>query len=387
MHFIKVHNFFGKIIFLLQYIGVWYRGDEATTVRELITKWFYCVYYSLLVVSLAMGAVKSENGDEAIFLIQIAVTISVLAFKLCVLIWKQKQILALFNQISIFSIKYDEDLTMFNDKIESFLKFVKVCLISFAVAVFFEIAVAPFLNSENTLFFAIAFPLDWKQNIITFWIANIFLFTEIGLGVAPLLFAITSWYLMLICSLRYKILQGELRNLGRTSDGGRVDASDEASHKAFSQDLKSAIDRHLLLRGLIDELDDFCSSLFFIQFGTGSLFICGSIYCLAFNVSNNLVESLIHAYILVYNISEIFMITYFGNEIMLSSDSLTYSLFESDWVDQPQSTKRSVMVFAEYLKQSHQLMVAKLYPLNLATFTEIIRSAYSMFNILKNLKN
>lgn len=250
MYFIEVHNFFGQIIFLLQYIGFWHRGDEAT-VRELVIKWSYCVYYSLFVVSLAIGGIRSENGDEAIFLIEIAVIVSVLAYKLCVLTWKQNQIVVLLNRISIFSIKYDEDLTIFNGKIESFMKFVKVFLISFFVALFFEVAVAPFLNIENTLFFAIAFPLDWKQNIIAFWIANIFLFTEIGLCVAPLLFAITIWYLMLNCSLRYKIMQGELRNLGRTSDGGRADASDKAWHKAFSQDLKSSIDRHILLRGYV----------------------------------------------------------------------------------------------------------------------------------------
>lgn len=82
-------------------------------------------------------------------------------------------------------------------------------------------------------------------------------------------------------------------------------------------------------------------------------------------------EQLIQAYILIYNISEIFMITYFGNEILLASDRLTYSLFESDWTDQPHSTKKCVTIFGEYLKQSHQLLVAKLYPLTLVTFTEV----------------
>lgn len=78
-----------------------------------------------------------------------------------------------------------------------------------------------------------------------------------------------------------------------------------------------------------------------------------------------------HAYILLYNISDIFMITYFGNEIMLSSDRLAYSLFESDWIDQPLSIKRSVLIFGETLKRSHRLLVGRVYPLTLGTFTGV----------------
>lgn len=247
MYSIQVHKFFSQIISLFHGIGFWHRGNEAT-VRELIIKWFHCVYYSLFVVSLAIGAIRRENGDEGIFLMEIAVIVTVLAFKLCTLIWKQKQMLILLNRIGIFFIKCDEDLTFSNDKIESFMKFVRVFLVAFVVALFFEVGVAPFLNSENTLFFEISFPLDWKHNEIAFWIANVFLFTEIGLCLAPLLFAITVWYLMLICSLRYEVLGRELRNMGRMNEEGRVDASNEAWHKVFSQDLKSSIDSHFRLR-------------------------------------------------------------------------------------------------------------------------------------------
>ncbi|XP_037028149.1 odorant receptor 94a-like [Bradysia coprophila] len=386
MYSIQIHKFFSKIVSLLYCIGIWHRGNEAS-VRELMIKWFYCTYFSLFVVSLAIGAIRRENGDEGIFLMEIALVVAVLTLKLCILIWKQRQILVLLDRIGIFFIKYDEDSTIFSDKVENFMKFVKIFLVAFGVALFFEVAVAPFLNSENTLFFEIAFPLDWKHNGLAFWMANIFLFTEIGLCLAPLLFAITVWYLMLICSLRYKILGSELKKTGRMNEENVVDASKGARQKVFCQDLKSSIDRYVGLRGLINEVGAFCSSLFFIQFGTSGLCICGSVYSLAFNISDNLVERIVHAYILLYNISEIFMITHFGNEIMLSSDRLAYSLFESDWINQPQSTQKIMVIFSEHLKRSHQLLVAKLYPLTLATFTGIVRSAYSMFNILKKLKH
>lgn len=116
---------------------------------------------------------------------------------------------------------------------------------------------------------------------------------------------------------------------------------------------------------------------------------------------------MIYIYSTFYHISELFMITYLGNEILLSSDNINYNFFQSDWIEQPQSTKKSMIVFVEYLKNPHKLVIGKMYPLTLETFTrvgrdiygtlyissfnikfplQILKSAYSLFNILKTTK-
>ncbi|XP_037039775.1 odorant receptor Or2-like [Bradysia coprophila] len=154
----------------------------------------------------------------------------------------------------------------------------------------------------------------------------------------------------------------------------------------FYQDLVASIEAHLHLRRLIDELESFLSNLFLLQFATSGLCICGSIYCLAFDISDNFVERIVHVYTLFYNIAELFMITYFGNEILISSRRLSYSLFESEWIGQAHSTKKCIIIFGEYLKQSHKLLIGKLYPLTLETFTRILKSSYSLLNILTNFK-
>ncbi len=79
----------------------------------------------------------------------------------------------------------------------------------------------------------------------------------------------------------------------------------------------------------------------------------------------------IYIVILFYNISEIFMINYFGDEIMLSSTRVLYCLFESDWFEQPQTTIKCIIIFGEYLKQPHEIIIGKLYPLTLETFTRV----------------
>lgn len=73
----------------------------------------------------------------------------------------------------------------------------------------------------------------------------------------------------------------------------------------------------------------------------------------------------------LYNTFDIFMIMYFGNEIEVSSGRLIYCLFESNWIEQSKAFKKHVIILTEVLKQPQQLVVIKLYPLNLATFTTV----------------
>lgn len=74
---------------------------------------------------------------------------------------------------------------------------------------------------------------------------------------------------------------------------------------------------------------------------------------------------------LIYNVFDIFVVMHYGNEIKLSSDRLTYSLFESHWMDQQETFKKSMIIFSEVTKQPHELLIGKLYPLNLQTFTSV----------------
>ncbi len=106
---------------------------------------------------------------------------------------------------------------------------------------------------------------------------------------------------------------------------------------------------------------------------------------------------------------------YFGNEIKLSSDKLSWELYESGWIDRSESIKKDVLIFGEFLMQPIQLTILMIYPLTLETFTrvckyekrlitgagckpdgryfhieicfaylQIMNNAYSMFNILKS---
>ncbi|XP_037026086.1 odorant receptor 94a-like [Bradysia coprophila] len=384
MHSIQIHKVIQLMISFFCLIGVWHRGDKPT-VKEFRIKLFYTFYYPLLALSLAVGAIKNDKEDQSIFLAEVAIEVAVLTTKLWLLIWKQNEILYLLSRVCVISIRSDDDWNLLNAKLRGFMNFVLVFLI-LSVAGSSGSLILSFRGSEKTFFLKIAFPMDYQNNEIAFWFATIFLSTEMALTVVVDIFTTIIWYLLLMCSLRYQVLGNELKNLGIIKKNAEGKMTKKHMQNKYFGDLKASIDDHLHIRGLASELESFFSDLFFVQFGTSGLCICGSIYFLAFDVGENLPERIVHFLAFIYFIYGLFMITYFGNEIMLSSNRLSYSLFESDWYNQPQSTKKCIVIFGEYLKRPQEIVIGKLYPLTLETFTRILNSGYSMFNILKRFQ-
>ncbi len=75
---------------------------------------------------------------------------------------------------------------------------------------------------------------------------------------------------------------------------------------------------------------------------------------------------------LAYSIFDIFMVMYLGNEIKLSSDEMSQCVYESNWIEQTQKCKKCIIILTERLKRPQELIVGKLYQLNLQTFTSVL---------------
>lgn len=213
MYSVQLDKRINQIISLFYRFGLWHRGDEAT-VRESRLKLFYSCYYFLFPISLVTGAFSSDNPDDFVFLLEVAIGTTVLAVKILYIIWRKEQILELLNRICVYSVEDHEGLTIVNNKLKMLMKFVAI----FIPFVWFTgvccVLVAPFLGSERSLFFNIAFPLDWKNNEIAYWITFVFLVTQVILSLILSLFGVIIWYIMINCSLRYDILGHQIKNMG-----------------------------------------------------------------------------------------------------------------------------------------------------------------------------
>lgn len=247
MHSIKIHSVINHIISIFYYIGFWHRGDVPTT-KELKIKLFYCIYYALFTVAITIGAFTKKNRDESIFLAQIALGTTVLGVKMWLFVWKQKQVLELLDRICAFSIRDDDDFIYFNRKLNAFIHFVIALLVGSFATTIFQGTILPFLGNERTIVLKVWLPVDWENDEIAFWIAFVYVFTGNVLAVATVLFTIIIWYLMIHCSLRYRLLGTELTKLGDMKQEGKEKISDELKCAAYLRDLTTSIDDHLNLK-------------------------------------------------------------------------------------------------------------------------------------------
>lgn len=87
---------------------------------------------------------------------------------------------------------------------------------------------------------------------------------------------------------------------------------------------------------------------------------------------------------LLYNLFDIFMVMYLGNEIELSSNRLSHCLYESNWIEQTEKCKKYIMIVTEVVKRPRELTVGKLYPLNLQTFSCVSTRELTILRIVSN---
>lgn len=72
---------------------------------------------------------------------------------------------------------------------------------------------------------------------------------------------------------------------------------------------------------------------------------------------------------------------YFGNEIKLSSDRLTYNLFESNWYEQSLVRKKYLLMMMQFFVKPQELIIGKVFPLTLETFVSVsFFGIHSMFS-------
>lgn len=229
--------------------GLWHLGDAAT-VKETRYKIFCCIYYSLFPISLIAGAISSDDREESIFLLMESIGLMVLVFNMYFLIWKQECIIDMLRNIRAYSMENQGGYFLVSWKLKWFTKLVAICFCAAGLACIICAAVGPCLGSGNNLFFSIAFPLDWKNNDIAYWIANIFLITELFITLYMFLFSFLTWYLIMMCALRYEVLGHQIKNMG-SSETNKITANKAANdenYQKFFRDLTVAIESHQQIR-------------------------------------------------------------------------------------------------------------------------------------------
>nr|QNH68037.1 odorant receptor 11 [Apriona germarii] len=82
---------------------------------------------------------------------------------------------------------------------------------------------------------------------------------------------------------------------------------------------------------------------------------------------------------------EIFLLCYYGNEVIRESTELTKCAFCSDWTDCSWEFKRNLLFFMTSSQTALKLYAGGFFTLSLETFVKILKSSWSYFAVLNSV--
>lgn len=105
-------------------------------------------------------------------------------------------------------------------------------------------------------------------------------------------------------------------------------------------------------------------------------------------------------------IIEIFVPSYFGSVLSIKSQKMTYDIFESGWINSSENEKKMLQMLGERTLRPISIYAEGIFKLNLTTMLkvktkeiciyffhlkiiqfQILKTAYSLFALLKNVQN
>lgn len=228
-------------------MGFWYRQDD-----KIFGKLFYSTYYILFPISTIAGALSNENHLESKILLVESAMISIpLLTKLLYVIWRKREILEFLNRICDYYIEDSETFTAVNNKLNALMLFVSSLFWSTAFSGVSIAFITPFVGREKNLFLRVGFPLDWRNDELSYWVTFVYVSIQMMLSAILVSFSIIIWYLMANCSWRYDVLGQEVLKMGKIRKRESVEQhriSDAERDSLYRQDLVETIKRSRALK-------------------------------------------------------------------------------------------------------------------------------------------
>nr|QGW45424.1 odorant receptor 51 [Bradysia odoriphaga] len=381
---LKMSDTYRKMIAFYHIVGLW--KSENIHWKASFRQIFAFLLFVLCIILISLKAVITDDKDESVFLGATTLIGIVQIYRFYYIIWKQKKVVDLMYASSTSCTDDYETFCHVNKKSLNFTTLFK----SFLVAMFALCIITAFTPLvTKRLIFNFAFPLDYKTDEMAFWMAYVFIVISFLLSLTCCFLTSMIWYIMMNFVVKFELLGNDFKNLGVISTKGQESfsvTSRPTKQTLYLQHLIEAIKSLESTDELLEEFASTFSGLFLLQIVTSSLCICGGVYSLAFSSHDDPIQDGFYCIVELYCFFDTFALMYLGNEIMVSSDRLSYCLFESNWIEQTQSCKRNILILVECLKQPQQIIVCKLFPLTLESFSIIVNRAYSMFNLLQNFR-
>lgn len=243
MYNIQIHSGISRILNVFHLCGMWQNGSE-NVYRAFLRKSAFRLWSTSLAFSYASEAFQNPDISAATYSGVCAVISSVLIVKLETILNKKKEINEFLRQLCVHNFSTDDKcFKQTEEKLNQFMKLVNIFLVLIALGIF-SLLIAPAFTTEKNLPIYIWLPLSWKNTTIGYCISYMYLVCTMSYCMIPISFTAIIWYIMLNCSIKYKLLEDELRNIDATVAGMQQQQFETEKQQKNYQKLIILIETH-----------------------------------------------------------------------------------------------------------------------------------------------
>ncbi|XP_039289477.1 uncharacterized protein LOC111048992 isoform X1 [Nilaparvata lugens] len=161
-----------------------------------------------------------------------------------------------------------------------------------------------------------------------------------------------------------------------------VDSGDNLKTKI----LKEPIIHHLKIREFFNMFQEFSSFFFGLVISVNMLVIVSLSVIITKMDSLLTLEGLKFCSVLILEILHMFCFTYCGSALIEESQNVRKSLYNIHWYNFNSNQKKIVNIFQMQTAAKFLLTASGIYGINLNTFLQVMQTAYSIINVLSNMK-
>ncbi|XP_071639468.1 odorant receptor 46a-like isoform X1 [Temnothorax longispinosus] len=225
--------------------------------------------------------------------------------------------------------------------------------------------------------------LPWDYNIpLVFWIISIhqiislFFATVIGTGTDALILGLslqTCAQLEIFESRLHKfIINKTVRDLGHTL----------STSNKNEVGISECVDYHLSIYKYAKTVNVIFNQVFFVQFFCSIIVLCTCVYYLSTHISelSGLVSFLIYT---ICMFAQIFIFCWSGNEVILKSTGIGDTIYHMDWPLLSIREKKGLLMIMMRSTIPIKFTSSFLITLSVQSYSNILKTSYSIFNVLQ----
>ncbi|XP_032667626.1 odorant receptor 46a-like isoform X4 [Odontomachus brunneus] len=164
-------------------------------------------------------------------------------------------------------------------------------------------------------------------------------------------------------------------------NSGDPECSSTAPTNHQEEIISAHIRHHLIIYEYAKTVNKVFRLVLFVQFLISLIILCMSVYYLSYYITDVEASSMV-----VYTICmfiQIYIYCWSGNEVILKSSSIGNAVYQTDWCMLPTSEKKDLLMILKRSTIPIKFTSSFLITLSLESFSGILRTSYSAFNVLQ----